>query len=460
MKTTTLSTNLQKRLLLIPLLSCLLLISAEAVSPLPDGGYANGNTAEGDGALLSLTSGAYNTAIGLFSLRNNTTGGFNTGVGAGTLLTNTGSENTAIGAGALLSNTTGVHNTAAGESALFFNTTGHENTATGSNALLTNTSGSNNTATGFQALANNTTGGANTANGLQALANNTTGGHNTANGYQALRSNTTGSDNIATGFEALRANTTGSGNTGNGATALRNNAIGNDNTAVGNGALFNNTISDNTAVGARALELNTTGAENTALGVDAGRDQTTGSGNVYIARSMVGVAGESNKTYIRNINFTGLDGAAVTVDVSTGLLGHAISSRRYKEEIQPMDKTSEALYQLKPVTFRYKREINRTQAVSFGLIAEEVAEVNPDLIVPDTAGRPETVRYDAVNAMLLNEFLKAHCKVQQQESTITQLKEEMAAVVARLKEQDAKIQNVNDRIEFGMSLPQVTRKDQ
>jgi hypothetical protein len=460
MKTTTLSTNLRNRLLLIPLLSCSLLTSAEAVSPPPDGGYANGNTAEGDGALLNLTTGFYNTAIGLFSLKNNTTGSFNTGVGAGTLLTNIGNDNTAIGAGALLSNTSGRDNTATGESALFYNTTGRENTANGANALLKNTTGSNNTATGFQALANNTTGGANTADGLQALANNTTGDHNTANGYQALRSNTTGSDNIATGFAALSANTTGSGNTGNGATALRNNAIGNDNTAVGNEALFNNTVGDNTAVGARALELNTTGAENTALGVDAGRDQTTGSGNVYIGRSMVGVAGETNRTYIRNINFTGLDGAAVTVDVNTGLLGHATSSRRYKEEIQPMDKTSETLYQLKPVTFRYKKEINRTQAVSFGLIAEEVAEVNPDLIVRDTAGRPETVRYEAVNAMLLNEFLKEHRKVQEQEATITQLKKEMAAFVARLKEQDAKIQNVNDRLEFGISLPQVTRNDQ
>jgi hypothetical protein len=440
MKRTTLPTNLRKRLLLIPLLSYSLLTSAEAVSPPPDGGYANGNTAEGDSALLNLTTGLYNTAIGLFSLRNNTTGSFNTGVGAGTLLTNTGVENTAVGAGALLSNTTGRDNTATGESALFFNTTGRENTANGANALLNNTTGNNNTATGFQALASNTTGGANTANGLQALANNTTGGHNTANGYQALRSNTIGSDNIATGFEALRANTTGSGNTGNGATALRNNATGNDNTAVGNGALFNNTIGDNTAVGARALSHNTTGAENTALGVDAGRDQTTGSGNVYIGRSMVGVAGESNKTYIRNINFTGLDGAAVTVDVSTGLLGHATSSRRYKEEIQPMDQSSEALYQLNPVTFRYKKEINRTQAVSFGLIAEEVAEVNPALILRDTAGRPETVRYDAVNAMLLNEFLKEHRHVQEQDAIIARQQKQIEALTAGLQKVTAHLE--------------------
>jgi uncharacterized coiled-coil protein SlyX len=189
---------------------------------------------------------------------------------------------------------------------------------------------------------------------------------------------------------------------------------------------------------------------------------------------MVGLAGESNKTYIRNINSTGLNGAAVTVDVNTGLLGHATSSRRYKEEIRKMNQASEALYQLKPVTFRYKKEIDRTQALSFGLIAEEVAEVNPDLIVRNSAGKPE-----AVNAMLLNEFLKEHRKVQEQETAITQLrstvatqqstiaqqrndfearitelKRELETVVARFKAQDAKIQKVSDRLEFWMSASQ------
>jgi hypothetical protein len=273
--------------------------------------------------------------------------------------------------------------------------------------------------------------------------------------------NTSGSNNTAAGFQALSSNTTGANNTASGESALINNTIGNFNTATGGHALEDNTMGiTNVAIGYHALEHNTTGAENTALGVEAGRDQTTGSGNVYIGRSVVGVAGESNKTYIRNINSTGLNGAAVTVDVNTGLLGHATSSRRYKEEIQPMDQASEALYQLKPVNFRYKKEIDRTQALSFGLIAEEVAEVNPDLIVRDSDGKPDTVRYEAVNAMLLNEFLKAHRKMQEQESTITRLKKEMATVVARLKEQDTKLQRVNDRLEFGMSPPQVTRNDQ
>jgi endosialidase-like protein len=153
---------------------------------------------------------------------------------------------------------------------------------------------------------------------------------------------------------------------------------------------------------------------------------------------MVGVAGEANKTYIRNINTTNVSGGgadSVTVDLGTGLLGHLTSSRRYKEEIQPMDQSSEALYQLKPVKFRYKKEIDQTQALSFGLIAEEVAEVNPDLIARDSAGKPETVRYEAVNAMLLNEFLKKHRKNEKQEETITQLKKELQATAAQQQQQ-------------------------
>jgi trimeric autotransporter adhesin len=245
-----------------------------------------------------------------------------------------------------------------------------------------------------------------------------------------------------------QSNTTGQFNTANGVNALRSNT----------------TASDNTAVGRAALVSNTTGAENTAVGVEAGRDQMTGSGNVYIGRSMVGSPGESNKTYIRNINFTGLDGAAVTVDVNTGLLGHAISSRRYKQDIKPMDKTSEALYHLKPVTFRYKKEINCTEAVSFGLIAEEVAEVNPDLIVLDNAGKPETVRYDQVNAMLLNEFLKEHRKNEEQEATITQLRKELQATAAHQQKQiealSTGLRKVNARLEMSRPAPQVAESNQ
>jgi hypothetical protein len=253
---------------------------------------------------------------------------------------------------------------------------------------------------------------------------NTTGTFNTANGVGALENNTIGGTNTATGVQALEHNTTASNNTANGVNALRQNT----------------TASHNTAVGYQALTTNTTGEDNTALGSEAGRDQTTGSRNIYIGRSMVGIAGESDKTYIRNINITGLDGAAVTVDVNTGLLGHATSSRRYKEEIKPMDKASKALYQLKPVTFHYKKEINRTQALSFGLIAEEVAEVNPDLIVWDSAGKPETVRYEGVNAMLLNEFLKEHKTVQEQGATIARLQKQIETLSAGLQKVSAQLE--------------------
>jgi hypothetical protein len=410
MRATIPPTNLRNRLLLISLLSCALLTSAEAVSPPPDGGYPGGNTAIGQNALLNLTSGLYNTAIGLLSLRNTTSGNFNTGVGAGTLLTNTGDENTAIGAGALLSNTIGAHNTATGESALFFNTTGHENTAYGGRALQSNSTGINNTGTGFQALFNNTTGANNTACGESALINNTSGNFNTATGGHALEDNTTGVTNVAVGYHAL--------------------------------------------------EHNTTGDENTALGVEAGRDQTTGSGNVYIGRSIVGVPGESNKTYIRNINSTGLNGTAVTVNLNTGLLGHATSSRRYKEDIQPMSQASEALYQLKPVTFRYQKEIDCTQALSFGLIAEEVAEVNPDLIVRDSAGEPETVRYEAVNTMLLNEFLKVHKTLQEQGATIARQQNEINALKGDLKEQASQFQKIGTQVQLDKAEPQTVENNQ
>jgi hypothetical protein len=324
-------------------------------------------------------------------------------------------------------------NTAEGTHALLDRTTGTYNTAVGLYSLLSLTSSSFNTAVGAGTLLNNL-GNENTATGAGALLSNTTGANNTANGESALFYNTTGGGNTATGFQALVNNTAGGNNTSTGFQALRNNTIGTFNTA--NGVL--------------ALEHNTTGAENTALGVEAGRDQTIGSGNVYIGRSMVGVAGESNKTYIRNINSTTVSGGtadSVTVDLGTGLLGHATSSRRYKAEIQPMDQASEALYRLKPVTFRYNKEIDRTQALSFGLIAEDVAEVNPDLIVRDSDGKPETVRYEAVNAMLLNEFLKEH-------NTVQELKKQVAVLTATVKEQASQIQKVSAQVQLSKPEPQ------
>lgn len=418
--------------------------NAFGVSPPPDGGYAGFNTAEGQNALFGLTTGVANTAVGWFSLKSNTDGSFNTGVGAGTLLFNIGNqgagegiENTAIGAAALLSNTTGTQNTANGAFALFSNTTGAWNTANGTQALSSNTIGSNNTATGLKALLSNTTGNFNTANGFFALRGNTTGSHNTANGV-ALVSNTTGSSNTANGSNALYNNTTGSNNTANGNQALQSNTGGSDNTAAGDLALANNE----------------TGSLNTALGKNAGLNLTTGSGNVCIGAGIVGVAGESDTTRIRNIYASVANGRAIYVN-SDDKIGTLASSRRFKQEIKPMDKASEVLFALKPVRFRYKKEVDPTRSLSFGLIAEEVAEVDPGLVTPDPDGKPETVRYEAVNAMLLNEFLKEHRKVEEQQATIIQLTKQMETVIVRLKEQDSKIQKVSARLEASNPAPQV-----
>jgi hypothetical protein len=191
----------------------------------------------------------------------------------------------------------------------------------------------------------------------------------------------------------------------------------------------------------------------------------TGSGNVCIGAFVSAAAGETDHTYIRNINTTSVSGGgtdSVTVDLTTGLLGHATSSRRYKEDIKPMDKASEALYRLNPVTYRYKKEIDATQRPAFGLIAEEVAKVNPDLVAHNVKEQPESVHYEMVNAMLLNEFLKEHRKVEQQhrkmqeqeaniaelKSTVAQQKKGMEVLAAQLKEQAAQIQKVSAGVEM------------
>jgi uncharacterized coiled-coil protein SlyX len=204
----------------------------------------------------------------------------------------------------------------------------------------------------------------------------------------------------------------------------------------------------NTAVGRGALDQNIAGNFNTAIGKDAGA-LATGSGNVYIGHLVAGVAGENNHTYIRNIKDTSVSGAGadiVTIDLTTGLLGHATSSRRYKEDIRPM---------LQPVRFRYKKEIDRTQSPAFGLIAEEVAKADPNLIVRDSRGQPESVHYEMVNAMLLNEFLKAHQKLEAQDATIAELKSTVAqqqkgmeVLTTQLKEQAAQIQKVSAKVEM------------
>jgi hypothetical protein len=345
-----------RRILLV--VGCFALLpKAQAVVPPPDGGYPGGNTAEGQNALFSLTTGGFNTAVGFSSLRSNTDASFNTAIGAGTLLANTAGNNTAIGAGALLANT-----------------------APG-----------------------------NTAVGAFALLNNSTGDFNTAIGHQALFSNTTGSENIAVGASA-------------------------------------------------------------ASGVSTAHDVIC-----------IGHPGDdvSNSCFIGHIrNVTTVNSAIPVVIATDGQLGTMSSSRRFKKEIKPMDKTSESILALRPVSFYFNSD--KTGTPQFGLVAEEVAEVNPDLVVRDEKGEIYTVRYEAVNAMLLNEFLKEHQKVQEQQckidgqyATIAELKsvigqqrrdwetasarqqQQIGALMVSLKEQAAQIQKASTQIEMMKTATQI-----
>ena len=446
-----------------------LLPTLRAVSPPPDGGYPGGNTAEGQNALFSLTTGGFNTAVGFLSLRSDATGSFNTAIGAGTLLANTADENTATGAAALLSNTTGFQNTANGAFALFKNTTGSYNTATGFQALPANTIGTFNTANGAFALFSNTAGNNNTASGAGALSFSTTGDDNTAIGYQTLDNNTTGNANTAIGFQALDNNTTGGDNTAIGFHALFTNSAGNGNTATGIGALSGNTTGGaNTAVGPQALASNTTGSANTAIGNAALSNSTTGSGNIVLGQGGADIISASNvicigsdgmdvssTTWINNIyGVTPISGTTAPVVVSSdGQLGTVVSSERFKKDISTMEKTSVPILALRPVTFHYKSDTKNTP--QFGLIAEEVAKVDPALVLPDKEGKPYTVRYDAVNAMLLNEFLKEHRTVQQQGATIARLQKQIETLSAGLQKVTAQFAAASPSgLEVGKTAPQ------
>jgi len=364
-------------LLFVPLtLACFALSpAARAVTPAPDGFYLNQNTAEGEDALFSLTTGSGNTAVGFQTLYSTTAGGGNMGIGA--------------------------------------------------HALYTNTQGQFNTASGSFALFNNTVGGYNAANGYATLYGNTTGKNNTANGYAALVGNTIGASNTASGFNALFHNTSGNSNIG--------------------------------------------------LGDQAGINLTTGSNNIDIGAA--GAAGESGRIRIgtqgkqTDTFIAGIYGATVTTGIPVlvgpkGKLGTMQSSVRFKEAIKPMDKASEALLALKPVTFRYKQELDPDGVPQFGLVAEEVEKVNPDLVVRGEDGKVMTVRYEAVNAMLLNEFLKEHRQVEEQAVTIAGLKAAIAQQQASNANQQKQIealtaglQKVTAQVESGKSSVKVAVSD-
>jgi uncharacterized coiled-coil protein SlyX len=437
-----------------------------AVAPLaeakPGEDRGNGNSAaEHVDALDLLTTGSNNTAHGWFSLFSDTSG----------------SSNTAAGFKALYSNTTGTANTAIGDFALFSNDssgngTANNNMAVGSGALNGNIDGSGNTAVGTEALFDNTVSD-NTAVGFQALTNNTIGLHNTALGTFALTRNLAADDNTAIGFDALLQNDRygdgfASDNTAVGSQALEDNFSGKTNTAVGSHALEHNIVDGNTAVGNDALGANVLGSGNTAVGTEAGAAIVANDGNVCIGAGVTGLATDSNTIRIAS-NFPVANGrcfiggvadtvqpvtaTALQVTVETAIgpnfrrLGHVASSRRYKEQIKPMDKLSETLFKLKPVTYRVKKEIDPAQAIGYGLIAEEVAEANPDLVARNPKGQPESVNHEAVNVMLLNEFLKEHKRVQglkstvvKQEATIARQQKQIDALTAGLQKVSAQLE--------------------
>ena len=411
----------------------------------------NNSAAENVDALNINTTGTYNTAHGWHALSANTTG----------------SQNTANGSYALSSNMTGFANAAVGAYSLQNNASGSRNAAFGDSTLWSNTTGTYNVAMGTGALADNTTGGGNVAAGDDALSGNTTGGENTAVGDVALENNTTGSGNVAVGAAALAYKTGASyqlqgANTAVGYRALAytgaewGTGVGGDgNTAVGDRAmLYNVDGSFNCAFGLLALSTDngeSDGSGNTAMGNRAGYGLRTGIGNVYIGeQEMARDPNESYHTYIHNINTTSVSGGfadTVTVDLSTGLLGHLTSSRRHKEDIKAMQDASETLYRLKPVTYRYKKEIDSNQALDYGLIAEEVAEVDPNLAIRNAKGEIETVRYSAINVMLLNEFLKEHKAFVAEQEKVKNLEAGMAGLLATVKEQAAQIQKVSAQVQ-------------
>ena len=338
------------------------------------------------------------------------------------------------------------------------NTSGAGNTASGSNALRSNTTGVWNTADGAFALQSNTTGYANTASGYSALQANTTGFGNTASGAAALYNNITGGDNTASGWDALGSNTTGYNNTADGVTALWNNTTRYGNEASGVDALFVNTTGfHNTAVGDSALHNNKTGHGNIGIGFNGGFN-LTGSNNIEIGstgtsadNNTIRLGGTQTATYIAGISGTAMTGADVVVS-SSGRLGVLPSSARYKSGIQPLNQLSNKLWQLRPVTFRYKQDPQGER--QYGLIAEQVSKVYPELVVRGDKGEIESVQYRELIPLMLNEMQHQQATLSQlkaqnrnQQAALTELKTQNQMLRAALAEQNSALEVRLERLE-------------
>lgn len=425
---------------ILPVLACFALLpGARAVSPAPDGCYPNYTTAEGCKALQNLVGGAGNTGLGWYALFSDVAGNFNTGVGGGALVLNDGDSNTAVGAAAGLLNTSGTQNTAVGTDAMVFNDTGSANTGLGAFALENNVSGVTNVAVGTFA-GQSSTGNFNTAVGGFAFRDATSGARNTAVGAGAMESADGGSDNTAIGELAGNALGAGSSNICIGSGVV---GVSGDNSTIRIGSNLASggiAISDKLAVSAFVIAADFTGGGLQYL-------QTPIGNAVSMAANFSTVNGASHCLIGGIFNQTPVAGShGVMVGPGNQLTDATLSSRRFKKDIAPVEKLSEGILALKPVTFHWKTDT--TNEPEFGLVAEEVAEVNPAWTTRDSQGEVSGVRYDAIPILLLNEFLKEHKKVEQQQASISQLKSEMQTMVAQLKEQAAQIQKVSAQFEM------------
>lgn len=408
--------------------------------------------------------GSFNTAIGAFTLWQNESGNGNTVVGYTAMYwSTTGWQNTAVGNQSLNQNRTGTWNTAIGQNSLIGNTTGSNNTGSGIDAGACSTTASNNTATGAFSLSgggvytldvpwptcpdSGATGSENTSTGSYSMFNNLTGTDNTATGYQSLQANTSGNNNVASGVGALYSNTNGASNTASGHQTLYRNTTGYHETADGANSLFSNTTgNENVAFGYDALFSNTTGSKNIGIGVNAGYLLTHGSNNIDIANQgvatdngiiRIGTSGTNTQTFVAGIYNSKVTGSAVYVTAS-GQLGVLASSERYKTDVTTMGSGSEKLAALRPVTFHLKND--GSGELQYGLIAEEVAKVYPELVIRGAEGTIEGVRYEELTPMLLNQAQQQQRELDAQSQEIAALKRQLSDVVRMSEEMQASLQ--------------------
>ena len=429
--------------------ACLAILpTAQAVNPPPDGCYPNFTTAEGCNALVGLTTGAGNTGVGWFALSAAGASNFNTGIGGGALILNTGDSNTAVGAAAGLLNTSGELNVAVGTDAMVFNDTGDDNTAVGGFALENNVAGFTNVAVGTFAGRENTS-SFNTALGGFALRDNVGGTRNTAVGAGALEIMTGGDDNTAIG-ELAGANYTGTESnnicigSGTEGTAGESNAI-----RIGNGSTSGGITLANASALANAITI---GGSMSTGGINI--LTLLGFGSISIGNNLQTTTGASTCFIGGIFNQTPVAGShAVVVGPNNQLTDATLSSRRFKKDIASIDKLSEGILALRPVTFHWKND--NTNEPEFGLVAEEVADVNLDWITRNPQGEVSGVRYETIPILLLNEFLKEHKKVEQQQANIAELRATVGVLTAQLKEQAAQIQKVSAQLEVNKPAPQV-----